>query len=257
MHARTVRGRWLAALIVAAAVIVGWRPLAALACDNLGNIAFAKGADAKAVAWFDRGLAYEPMWPLLLEDRGRARLDAQPRDALADFTRAACGSPCWEGAGDSHLRLGDVRAAIDDFVRARALAKLDEIARQLTASGDFGAAIAAERDLAAQFSQSLDQAQLAQTLWQIGRIEEMAGWSRPKRARAYRASAIAAYARAADLAPLNESYLLSYGMSEMQWGEKSSARRAFERLLQLHPHQIDAERALRRLGGAAESGGAR
>ena len=250
------RARSLAVfLTMATAGLLGWRPGAAAACDNFGNIALARGADAVAVRWFDRGLAIEPQWRFLREDRARALLTAQPRAALADFESAACGSPCWEGAGEAQLRLGDVRAAIGDFVRAGALTKLDEVAGRLTAAGDFSDAVAAERELAQQFSaNALDQAQLAQTLWQIGRIEELAGWKVPPQAAAYRAAAIASYAKAAKLAPLNESYLLSYGMAEMQWGARASARRAFEHLLQLHPHQSDAENALRKLNAVSPDG---
>ncbi|HEV2878986.1 MAG TPA: hypothetical protein VGW96_05325, partial [Candidatus Eremiobacteraceae bacterium] len=51
------------------------------------------------------------------------------------------------------------------------------------------------------------------------------------------------------LAPYNEGYLLSYAFAQLQWGDADAARRAFERLLQLHPHQSDAESALAHLAG--------
>jgi Flp pilus assembly protein TadD len=67
-------------------------------------------------------------------------------------------------------------------------------------------------------------------------------------AAALRRSAITSFETASRFAPLNEGYLLSLGYAQMQWGDRTAARRAFERVLQLHPTQADAESGLDRLG---------
>lgn len=182
----------------------------------------------------------------LLEDRARAEIATVPAKALADFQAAACGAPCLEGEGDAQLRLGHARAAIRDYVQARAVARLNTVAREIAGSGDIDGAIYAERQLAAKFSdRAVDQASLARTLWQIARFEELGAYKLPRRAVAYRADAIALLRRAATIAPYNESYLLELGYAQMQWGDRNAARRAFERLLELHPHFWAAERGMR------------
>jgi len=236
----------LVGLLVAGALC--WRPLAALWLDNLGSIAYAKGDLGRARALFDRGLEFEPRSPALLEDRGRAELDADPAAALRDLAAADCGAACLAEAGDAQVRLGDSAAAVDDYLRAKAVTRLETHVAGLADAGQYEEAIALERALAGRLSSSpLDRGNLARTLWQIGRLEIVAAYRQPARAAAERADAFKRFRRASELAPYNESYLLSLGYAELNWGDKRIARRAFARLLELYPHQPDAERALARL----------
>jgi len=92
------------------------------------------------------------------------------------------------------------------------------------------------------------RADLAATYAKIGDLSIGAALATPARAAEYRISAIAAYDRASGLAPFNEGYLLSYANAQASWGDKRAARAAFHRVLALHPHQADAERALAALG---------
>src|SRR5579864_2108036 len=120
MRPRTsVRSLAMAAIAIALAALL-WRPLAAWWCDDRGNIMLARGDSSSALAWFERGLVYAPGSRVLLEDRGRARLDADPAGALKDFTAADCGQPCIAERGDAEVRLGLAGAAVRDYLAAHA-----------------------------------------------------------------------------------------------------------------------------------------
>jgi tetratricopeptide (TPR) repeat protein len=92
------------------------------------------------------------------------------------------------------------------------------------------------------------EADLATVYNTIGSLDEQAAARATDRQREYRADAIRSYRRASQLAPFNEGYLLALGVAEWEWGDRRAARAAFERVLDLHPHQSDAERGLLRLG---------
>lgn len=223
--------------------ILAWRPLDALWCDNQGNIALARGDVPRALDWFERGLALEPEWTLLQEDRGRARLALAPPDAagaLEDFRRAACGAPCSAEAGDAELLLGKPQAAVADYLAARAVGRIAVAAEERAARNRFADAVALEQALIASLGDDpvyrADRASAFSTLGDV--YVKMA----------QHASAIHAFAQASALAPLNEGYLLQYSFAQLQWGDRSAAIAGFRRLLVLHPHQPDAERALLRLG---------
>lgn len=257
MYSRpVVLGNIVLAFVVAAAFL--WRPLAALSCDNFGNLALAKGDEGLALDWFNRGVALSPQSRVLLEDRGKALLRTDPLRALADFQAANCGATCLQGEGDAHMDLGDFDAATHDYIAARSVTRLTYAISRLARAGRFDDAISAERALAARFSDNaLDQAELARAMWQIGRLEELAAYNRPPFAKRYRVDAIRVLTRAAAIAPYNEGYLLELGHAEMQWGDRGVARRTFERLLELHPHQSDAERALQQLNARPPHSAAR
>jgi len=242
--------RWLlAAFVVLLAAAFLWRPLSAWWCDDQGNLALVRGDLAGAGTWFARGLALEPSWHTLLEDRGRTVLDSDPAAALADFREAACGEPCIAEAGDAEIRLGRVQDALDDYLAAHAVERVAGAVASLSQSGRYDGAIALERALIVKLgSGMLAQADLATAYDTIGSLDALASQHRAQGRRAYEADAIRCYRRASDLAPFNEGYLLSLGFSELQWGSKSRARAAFERVLDLHPHEADAERGLAQLG---------
>src|SRR5450755_2974710 len=84
----------IAAIAIVLVIALLWRPFAAWWCDDRGNIALARGDRASALVLFQRGLTFTPASSVLLEDRGRARLDDDPSSALADFTASDCGQPC-------------------------------------------------------------------------------------------------------------------------------------------------------------------
>jgi len=101
----------------------------------------------------------------------------------------------------------------------------------------------------------LAEADVATAYAAIGELDERAATATPaavgpasEAARRYRADAIRSFARASQLAPFNEGYLLSLGFAESAWGDRRAARAAFDRVLDLHPHQPDAERGLAQLG---------
>jgi len=233
------------AVVVALAALLLWRPFAAWLCDDLGNLAYARGDAASAEALFAKGLTYEPAWHVLLEDHGRSVLERAPATALADFRAADCGAPCVAEAGDAESRLGRARAAVDDYLAAHAVDRVGSAAHALASAGRFADAIALERALAVRLDAGmLDQADLATAYFTIGRLDREAAARDARRASRYEADAIASFDRASDLAPFNEEYLLSYGYAELQWGNRDAARSAFERVLDLHPHEFEAERGL-------------
>ena|GEM_PF-1458367 len=254
---RARAGLWIVvALAVVAAAAVGWRAIGAAWFDDFGNVFLLHGDLGSALRLFDRGIALEPRSSVLLEDRGRAELSTDPAAALRDFRAADCGSPCMAGEGEALDRLGKRRGAEQLLVRAKAIADVARRVDALTRQGRFDEALTLERALAAQFSHdAVDQADLATTDWQIGQLEATISGERPERAAAYRKDAIAMYGRASSLAPYNESYLLSLGFAELDWGDRAAAKRVFLRLLELHPHQSDAERALKRLDSDSPDSG--
>jgi tetratricopeptide (TPR) repeat protein len=194
---------------------------------------------------------------MLLEDHGRAVLDADPLTALAEFREADFGEACLAEAGDAESRLGRARDAVDDYLAAHAVERVIAAVDRLSRAGRFDDAIALERALQARFgSGMLDEADLALAYDKIGSLDAAAAASLDWKAnaakrKAYERDAIRSYRHASDLAPFNEGYLLALGFAELQWGDRTSARAAFERELDLHPHQADAERGLAQLEAAS------
>ena len=246
------------AVVLIAAAVLGWRYGAAWWYDDAGNIALGRGDDARALALFEKGLALTPRSRVLLEDRGRALLDRDPEGALRDFTLAACGPPCVAEAGDAQARLGDMDAAVSDYLDAKAANRLADTVDRMAAAGQFDESIALESALSERLGDDiLAQADLAAAQARVGKFAELAAYANPARALAYRARAIEAYARACALAPYNDGYLLSLGFAQMNWGDRRAARAAFQKVLAHHPHQADAERALEQLKSAPPSRGVR
>jgi tetratricopeptide (TPR) repeat protein len=253
------RSALIAALVALLIVALSWRALASWWCDDLGNVALARGDVPTAQEWFERGLRIWASNRLLLEDRGRARLESDPAGALLDFQTAACGAPCVAEAGDAESRLGNADAAVKDYLDAHAAGRLAEAVERIAARGQYDQAIGLERALAARLDGNLlERADLGAAESTIGRLDVDAAKraeadGNRKRAAAYRRDAINAFGKAASLAPYNEGYLLSYAFANMQWGDKQVARAAFRRVLAMHPHQADAEQALERMGPAEPS----
>jgi tetratricopeptide (TPR) repeat protein len=251
------------AWIVAALIVVGLtglvaqRPLRAWWDDNAGNRAMLQGRPQEAVADIERGLTLEPAWALLHEDLGRALIGTQPAAALKQFEQARCGSPCEAEAGDALLALGRTDEAIEQYVRAKAVGRATESAMALARERRYAAALAIETALLGRLHDDFeDRSDLAAVYAAIGKIEadDAAAPGDAAARRGAATQAIAAFARASGLAPLNEDYLLSYGFAQLRWGSQPEARRAFERLLQLHPGQADAQAALQRMQGKPPSG---
>jgi tetratricopeptide (TPR) repeat protein len=249
-HAQpTTRTRSIAiAAIAIAATVLFWRPLAAWWCDDRGNIMLARGDRASALGWFERGLTFAPASRVLLEDRGRARLDDDPAGALKDISAADCGQPCIAERGDAEVRLGLAAAAVRDYLAAHAAERITTTVDLLAAQNRYDQALAIERALIKGLDPVLDQADIAAAEAHVGDLDVKAAKADAARSTAYRHDAIGAFAAAHRLAPLNEGYLLSLGYSQLQWGDRREARRAFERELELHPTQSDAERGLALLG---------
>ena len=239
---------WVAAFVFVAVIALGWRQFVAWWYDDIGNIALARADTVRARDLFEKGLALAPASRLLREDRGRALLDEDPAAALRDFTQAACGAPCIAEAGDAQARLGNMDAAVADYLNAKAANRLAAAVDNMAAAGKFDEAIALETALSQRLGDDiLLRADLAASQARIGKFAEAAAYANPARATAYRARAIDAYARASALAPFNEGYLLSLGFAQMNWGDKRAARDTFAKVLAHHPHQADAEQALQRL----------
>ena len=234
----------IAAIAIAFAAALFWRPLAAWWCDDRGNIALARGDSASALTWFERGLTFAPGSNTLLEDRGRARLDDDPSGALADFKASKCGQPCVAERGDAEVRLGRAGDAVRDYLAAHAAGRITTTVAGLSAQHRYDDALAIERALIRGLDPLLDQADIAAAEAQVGDLDVKAAEADQARRSLYRRDAIRAFSAANRLAPLNEGYLLSLGYSQMQWGDRREARRAFERELELHPTQPDAERGL-------------
>ena len=237
----------IAAATIAAAVLL-WRPVAAWWCDDRGNVVLARGDRAHALTWFERGLRYAPDSRILLEDRGRARLGDDPAGALEDFTAADCGQPCVAERGDAEVRLGLAAAAVRDYLAAHAAERISATVAGLAARHRYEEALDIERALIKGLDPLLDQADIAAAEAHVGDLDVKAAQHDRARSAAYRRDAIVSFAAANKLAPLNEGYLLSLGYSQLQWGDKRQARRAFEHELELHPTQPDAIRGLALLG---------
>ncbi|MBV8281087.1 MAG: hypothetical protein JO347_03355 [Candidatus Eremiobacteraeota bacterium] len=242
----------IAVLAVLALVVgFGWRALGAWWYDDLGNLKLARGDAAGALQLFERGLALRASSSLLLEDRGRARLDSDPAGALRDFEAAQCGAACIAEAGDAQARLGNADAAVADYLQADAAVRLAAMEDRIAAAGKYDEAIALETALAQRLSgDMLLRADLAAAYAKIGRLASAAGYAHPERADEYHRKAIASFKHATDIAPFNEGYLLSYASAQKDWGDRSAARDAYVRVLALHPHQADAEQALAELAGS-------
>ena len=247
---------WLLWFAFAAVVIaLCWRPLSAWWYLDIGNIALVRGDRIAAADDFSRGLALEPAWRALREDHGRAVLDADPATALTDFRAAECGQPCLAEAGDAESRVGDARGAVTDYLAAHAVERVGATVGRLADEGRYAEAIALERELIARLgSGMLAEADLASAHYAIGELDERAAARHAATAaHAYRMDAIRSFRVASQLAPFNEGYLLALGFAQSAWGDRRAAREAFERVLELHPGQSDAERGLAKLRGAASS----
>jgi tetratricopeptide (TPR) repeat protein len=126
---------------------------------------------------------------------------------------------------------------------------VSEAVDRLSAGGRYDDAIALERAFAARLGNGmLAEADLATAYFTIGYLDSKAADADAAKSASYRRDAIRSYRHASQLAPMHEDYLLSLGYAELQWGDRRAARAAFERLLDLHPHEADAERGLARLG---------
>jgi len=242
---------WLiATALVAAALLLAFRPLGAWWSDDEGNRALLQGDNLKAVERFASAERREPDWAFVHEDLGRAVLDTDPARALAEFERANCGSACIGEEGDALFALGRTGDAIDRYIQARAVAKVAAIATQLVASKRYDAALSIESELVARLHDDfVDRSDLAAAYAQIGKIEIAAATQAGTgvAARQHAQAGLTALARATALAPLNEDYLLAEGFAQLRFGSVAQARRIFERLLQIDPSQQDAQRALRML----------
>jgi len=237
--------------LIAVAVALLWRPAAAWWCLDVGNLAYMRGDRASAASDFVQGLRLEPDWRALLEDHGRAVLDAEPAVALSDFKSADCGEPCTAEAGDAESRLGHFDDAVNDYLAAHAVERVGGAVDRLAGQQRFDDAIALERALASRLGNGmLAQADVASADYIIGGLDNRAAKASRDRAKAaaYHTDAIRSFKRASQLAPFNEGYLLSLGFAEAAWGDKREARVAFEKVLDLHPHESDAERGLAELG---------
>lgn len=239
----------LAALLVLVVVALA-RPVSAWWADDAGNRELLAGHDAHALTWFDSGLRLEPQWGLLHEDRGRALLVTAPREALAEFKRAACGSPCIAEEGDALAAMGRVSDAVDRYILADAVGRASDIALALAARGNIEQALGIERGMIGHLHDGfVERAELASAYATVGEIEASAADMREarKNSRDHGRRAVAAFEKASSLAPLNEGYLLSLGFAELRWGSSAAARAAFEKLLAIHPQQPDAQAALARM----------
>ena len=247
--------RWLyasAAAVLAALVL--WRPAVAWWNLDLGNLAFVRGDKSSAAAYFSRGLQLEPGWHVLLEDHGRAVLESDPALALSEFQQADCGEPCQAEAGDAESRLGKPQDAVNDYLGAHAVERLGAAVDVLARERRYDEAIALERALRASLGTGMTaEADVASADYTIGLLDEMAARESPAHAAPYRADAIRSFRAASALAPFNEGFLLSLGYAELAWGSKRAARAAFDRVLDLHPHQADAERGMAQLGSPPPS----
>ena len=204
-----------------------------------------RGDRARAQTEFAWALTLEPTWAVLHEDLGRALLQTDPQRALHEFDLAACGAPCAAEAGDALVRLGRLNDAIDRYISAKAVSRVSEIAFTLAQRGEFDRAMALVEALIGKLRDKfLERAELASAYATLGKIKLDAAEAQPARAKELRREAIAAFASASRLASYNEGYLLSYAYAQMQWGDADAARLTFERVLELHPHQRDAEAAL-------------
>jgi len=207
-----------------------------------------RGQRTRAQAFFEWALKLEPTWALLHEDLGRALLQTDARGALREFDLAACGAACTAEAGDALVRMGCLDEGIDRYITAKAVSRVSDIALSLSQRGEYNRATALVEALIAKLRDKfLERADLASAYATLGRIKLDAARANPAQAREIRRTAIAAYESASRLAPFNEGYLLSYAFAQMQWGDADAAQRAFERVLELHPHQSDAEAALARI----------
>ena len=238
------------AAAAAGLALAAWNPVCAWWSDAAGNKALLRGDVPGALGSFDGGLRREPGWSVLHEDRGRALLATDPGAALAEFDRAACGPACLAESGDAFVRLGRLDEAVDRYIAAKAVSRVDDLAVADARQGRYDEATTLEGALIARLHDDfLERADLAAAYATLGAIRlDAATAARPQDARSLRNAAIAAFGSASQLAPFNEGYLLSYAFSQMRWGDKAVARRAFERVLQLHPHQADAQAALPGLG---------
>lgn len=227
-------------------------PLRAWWDDDAGNRALLVGNTQQAIARFNAGLRLEPNWGLLHEDRGRALMDRDPKEALAEFERAACGLACLAEEGDALAAMGRMDEAIDRYIAAKAVGRTAEVARHLTGEGNYDAALAIEAALIKRLHNNfIDRADLAAAYATTGTIQVSAALAAadPALARTRGRLAVDAFFKASNLAPLNEDYLLSYGFAQLRFGNQQQARAAFERLLRIHPDQPDAQAALRRMQG--------
>ncbi len=218
---------------------------------DLGNIALLEGRRSDALRWFDRGLQSQPGWNALHEDRGRALLQTDPQRALAEFKIANCGSPCIAQEGDALVRLGKFDAALDRYMQVKAVARIGEQARRIAAEGRYDEAAAIERGLISRLSDPFyERADLARAYAMLGELEGAAAWTRPTESRRHGQASARAFATASALAPFNEGYQLSYAFAELKYGSRAAAVKAFRRVLELHPHQADAESALKSIGAS-------
>jgi len=240
-------------VLLVVAIFLSWRPLLAWWADEAGNRALVRGQTTGALSWFAQSLALEPDWRMVHEDRGRALLTLDPQSAVVEFDYAACGAPCDAEAGDALVRLGRPDEAVDRYVRAHAAQRVYAAARDLARAGRYDAALHLVRGLVAQLHDNfIERSDLAASYASLGELELDAAATEPNHATALRSQAIADYATASRLSPFNEGYLLSLASAQMRFGDQRAARKAYEKLLELHPHEPNAEAALHSSLGSSD-----
>ena len=240
---------FLALFVIAA--FTAWRPLMAWCADNAGNRALARSQTDVALVWFDRSLRWEPAWRFVHEDRGRALINDNPSAALSEFDYADCGAPCEAEAGDALVRMGRAEEAVKRYVAARAVQRVFAAARELAQTGHYDAALRLLHLLIAQLHDNfLERSDLASSYAALGELELDAPTSRATLTPGLRRQAIADLGRASRLSPFNEGYLLSYASAQERFGDRRAAIRAYQRVLELHPDEPDAQAALHAMGNA-------
>ncbi len=150
---------------------------------------------------------------------------------------------------------GNGAAAAQDFLAAGDAEGVARQAEALAGAGRSGEALALERQLAQRLEGDPSQVDaLADTWLSIGRLEQAQAYRLGTRSAAGIAAeqrAADAYARAVELAPLSERYLISAGSQALNLGDLNAAAAYFTRAREANPASGEAyaglgEAALRR-----------
>lgn len=150
---------------------------------------------------------------------------------------------------------GDGAAAANDFLAAGDGEGVARRAQALAGAGHTGEALALERQLADRLQSDPSQVDALADSWlSIGRLEQAQAYRLGTGTAAGRAAeqrAADAYARAVELAPLSERYLISAGSQALNLGELDAATAYFAQAREADPASGEAyaglgEAALRR-----------